>query len=135
MMQKYQIGDMTESGLVVIAWHPQQFLKYASAQDRMTLEDKKTKLDSVWGAEWSERPIYRLLLDEPTRQVSYEDFLFQKDNYNLKYYKPEFYREIYENIIPLMPILDIPEHLVKAQIIGDGGFDRTKIEEDNHGEV
>jgi hypothetical protein len=135
MIQKYKIGDMADSGMIVMAWHPQTFLEYSAAQEKKSLDAKKIKLDKIWGEEWSEKPIYRLLLNEPTRQVSYEDFLFQTEYYNLKYYKPEFYKEVYEGIIPLMSILDIPEHLVKCQIVGDGGFDKTQIEEDKNGEV
>jgi len=133
MNQKFQVGERVESGIVTMVWHPSEHLRHVAHQENMNPTDKLIKLNAVWG-DWFDNPVYRILLDEPTRQISYEDFLFKQENFSLKYYKPEFYREVYEGLVPLRESLDIPEHLVQAQIVGDGGFDKSKTEEDKNGE-
>lgn len=124
MKQKFQIGDMVEAGMVVGIFHPEKYLE--TIKQGRTLEETRIRTTENWTEEWQLHPVYWILLNEPTRAVSYEDWLFKEDY--LKYYKPEYYKEIYEKMFPPQPCLGIPEHLVATQILGKGGFDLTKVE-------
>lgn len=124
MKQKFQIGEIVEAGMIVGILHPEKYTE--TVMRNRTLEETKQSLDRDWTEEWRLHPVYWILLKEPTRAVSYVDFLFKESN--IKYYKPEYYKEIYEAMYPPQQYLGIPEHLVATQILGEGGFDLSKVE-------
>lgn len=136
MRTKYELNDIVECGRVIGIIHPQSLIYTTIMGGRYgSQEEVMANYDNAWGTEWRTEPTYSIWLNEPTRQMSYEDFIFHpKCAEYIEGEPPEKYREIYEKLCPPQLCLNIPEHLIKAQIVGEGGFNREEIKENSNGE-
>jgi hypothetical protein len=136
MSYKYALNENVQSGRIIGVLHPQYIVNCAALSGKFTNQDEcMAEYDRAWGVQWRTAPIYAVHLAELTRPMSYEDFMFhEKTAPYLEGLLPEEYREVYERMCPLQYSLTIPEHLIEAQVLGEGGFDRTVIKEKSNGE-
>lgn len=100
---KFYIGDIVDDGEIVGICSASYYIKGYPDADFL-----------VWDRDypnWTSKPLYAIKLNNPVKQMSFDDFCLQFKE-DLKYYKEEYWEKLYDCKVNMRTFLSLPEDAI-----------------------